>query len=651
MSSNLPARDSRGRFVSGGSAVTEKRDFTLSEMTDDLRVLFAGPPTASGVSVTPNNALTINAVYSAVQVISEAVAQLPINLFRRLDDGNKVIDTVDPLYRVLRFQPNAEMTPFEFWQFMMLGVLLRGNGFAQIQRNNAGQIAALWPLHPEKVVIVRGPDDRLVYQYHSGTQTTQFAAEDVMHLRGMSHDGVVGLSPIDLQRESLGLTKAMEQYDARFFGNSAMPGIVLKSAQKMTPEVQKAVVETWNEHHQGVRRSQKAGILGPGMDIEQIGFSPEDSQLLESRKFQIDEVARMFKLPPHKIGSLERATFNNVEQQELNFLTQTLAPWLNRIEQAIWRDLIGDETRFVDFDTASMLKADVEGRSKANATGLQNGYLSINEVRQQIGLNPVAGGDSYVRQLNLTSINSEVEDEEESAPAGRATELRLAVDNSVGTVEERSLHITAVAHRPMFVKVAEDILAVEAAGVRTALADDGFKPDNVNLFYDNHSVFVDKKIRGALEVYADEVRNTASDQMGDVNVSIFLERYIEGAVARWITQSRVQILKSLESGTPSDSVARRLQEWSDTRPERFALRETVQGAGAIGKEVYKSLGFKSLRWKTLGEGPQELDGKQVKIDEHFAARGESVGDNEAKSNIGHPPFGPGDESIIEPVTG
>jgi HK97 family phage portal protein len=626
--------------------------------------------------------MTIAAAFSAVQIISEAVAQLPLNLFRILEDDNKILDTSNPLFRLLKFAPNSEMTPFEFWQFAMDGILLRGNSYTQIQRNVGGQIVALWPLHPDKVRVVRGSDGLLSYEYTTSGPLKVFKAFEIMHIKGMSKDGVVGLSPIQQCRESLGLTKGMESFNASFFGNGAMPGIILRPPQKMSPEVQREVLAAWNEHHQGANKGNKAGILMPGTEVEQLGFSPEDSQLIESRKFQIQDIARIFKLPAHKLGSTEGVTHSNVEQQELNFLTQTLSPHLTRIEQAVWRDLIGVETSFVDFDTSAMLKADVEARTAANSTGLQNGYLSINEVRQREGLNPIDDGDGYVRQLNLTSISnsndtSDPEPEptstpEEDEPAGRAaptvSDPLMGVErlphghssvtpvHSEETTEARSLHATAVAHRPVFVKVANDILDVEAPGVRSALNEPGDPVNNVKKFYVDHEAFVETKLQGAIKLYAEEVRKTASESMaimGEMNIDAFVNHYTVGAVSRWIIQSRKAVLDTLKSNPDNalQAVSNRFKGWQGERPERFALRETVQGAGAVGRETYKALGFKTLRWKTLGEGPSELDGKQIGIHEHFAQNGETVNGNQAKSNIGHPPFGPGDESIIEPVVG
>jgi hypothetical protein len=309
-----------------------------------------------------------------------------------------------------------------------------------------------------------------------------------------------------------------------------------------------------------------------------------------------------------------------------------------------------------------MLKADIEGRTAAHTSGLQNGYMSINEVRQREGMNPIHGGDDYVRQLNLVSINSndtepeptpEPETEPEPTPEDRA--LVALPPQTTALPEARSLHLIAVAHRPVFVRAANDILDVEAPGVRSAVSEPGDPVNNVKKFYADHRAFVEDTLGEAVKIYSEEVRKTASESMAtgglEMNIDKFVNHYTVGAVSRWIIQSRKAILDTLKSNPDNalQAVSNRFKGWQDERPERFAVRETVQAAGAVGRETYKVLGFKSLRWKTLGEGPSELDGKQIGIDDHFAQSGETVNGNQAKSNIGHPPFGPGDESIIEPV--
>jgi HK97 family phage portal protein len=366
---------------------------------------FGGAATASGVSVTPATALQISTVYACVRVLAESVAMLPLILYNRRPDGGKERDESHPLFEVLHDRPNAWQTSFEFREMMMGHLALRGNAYAEIVPGQTQVVAELLPLHPDRVIPFRAPDGRIAYKHQSERGPERVLLQDEMfHLRGLSSDGVTGLSPIQLHRESLGLAVATQEHGARLFGNSARPDGVLTVPSVLDEEAEKALIAGWERRHRGSANAHRIDVLDGGMEWKQVGMTSEDAQFLETRKFQRGEIASIFRVPPHKIGDLERATFSNIEQQSIEFVTDTLMPWLVRWEQAISRDLFSPEsrrTRFAEFLVAGLLRGDQASRFTAYATARQWGWLSANDIRRLETLNPIEGGDVYLSPTNM----------------------------------------------------------------------------------------------------------------------------------------------------------------------------------------------------------------------------------------------------------
>lgn len=366
-----------------------------------------GNQSYTGKSVNAETAMTLTAVYACVRILSETVASLPFNVYRRLDPKGKEKATDHYLFPVLRSRANGEMTAFVFWETVMHHLLLWGNAYAEIEYDGGGRARGLWPLNPKNTYPERTEDGRLVYKtILPDGRGVVLPFEKVLHIPGLGFDGLVGYNPIRLAREAIGLGLAAEEYGARFFGNGAKPGGVLEHPGHLDEEAIKNLRESWNEMHSGLSKQHRIAILEEGMTYKQIGVPPEEAQFLETRKFQVTEIARFFRVPPHMLADLERATFSNIEQQSIDFVTHSIRPWLVRIEQSVNFKLFGQEGAkkyFAEFVVDGLLRGDIKSRYEAYAIGRQNGWLSADDIREKENMNPLPNGqgEHYLVPLNM----------------------------------------------------------------------------------------------------------------------------------------------------------------------------------------------------------------------------------------------------------
>jgi HK97 family phage portal protein len=373
------------------------------------RYSFFFGPTTSGKTVNEHTAMQMTAVYSCVRILSEAVASLPLHVYRYNDSGGKEKDLKHPLYRLLHDEPNPEMTSFVFRETLMSHLLLWGNAYAQIIRNAKGAVIALYPLMPNKMTVDRDSSGKLYYLYQKGSEDTPtlgsnsqvyLSPHDVLHIPGLGFDGVIGYSPIAMARNAIGLAIATEEYGAKFFANGAAPGGVLEHPG--TIKDPQKIKDSWNAAYQGSSNSHKVAVLEEGMKYQAIGISPEQAQFLETRKFQINEIARIFRVPPHMLADLEKSSFSNIEHQGLEFVKYSLDPWVVRWEQSMCRALLSDSEKprvFIKFNVDGLLRGDYQSRMNGYAVGIQNGFMSPNDVRQLENMDLIPdelGGNRYL---------------------------------------------------------------------------------------------------------------------------------------------------------------------------------------------------------------------------------------------------------------
>lgn len=372
--------------------------------------------TAAGKVVTERSAMQMTAVYACVRILSEAVAGLPLNLYHYNDGGgkNKALD--HPLYRLLHDEPNPEMSSFVFRETLMTHLLLWGNAYAQIIRNGKGEIIALYPLMPNKMTVSRDENGQLYYTYQKSQDelpkdnnyTVILHPSDVLHIPGLGFDGLVGYSPIAMAKNAIGLAIATEEYGSKFFANGAAPSGVLEHPGTIKDPTK--IRESWQATFGGSGNSNKIAVLEEGMKYTPISISPEQAQFLETRKFQINEIARIFRVPPHMVGDLDKSSFSNIEQQSLEFVKYTLDPWVVRWEQSIQRTLLTSEekkTYFVKFNVEGLLRGDYQSRMQGYSVGRQNGWMSANDIRELEDLDRIPaeeGGDLYLVNGNMLPL-------------------------------------------------------------------------------------------------------------------------------------------------------------------------------------------------------------------------------------------------------
>lgn len=399
-------------FISGLFRSRDKP--TNSTNGSGYRFLFGG--SNSGKNVNERSAMQMTAVYACVRILSESIAGLPVHLYQYVDSGSKQKALEHPLYRLLHDEPNPEMTSFVFRETLMTHLLLWGNAYAQIIRNGKGQVVALYPLMPNRMSVDRDDKGHLFYQYQMQDSDAPTAKSgtvilkpiDVLHVPGLGFDGLVGYSPIAMAKNAIGLSIATEEYGAKFFANGATPsGILEYPGTVKNPE---AIRESWNAGFGGSSNAHKVAVLEEGMKYTPIAISPNEAQFLETRKFQIDEIARIFRVPPHMVGDLEKSSFSNIEQQSLEFVKYTLEPWIVRWEQSLNRALLSETEKaayFVKFNVDGLLRGDYQSRMNGYATARQNGWMSANDIRELENLDLIPdelGGNLYLINGNMTKL-------------------------------------------------------------------------------------------------------------------------------------------------------------------------------------------------------------------------------------------------------
>ncbi len=392
------------------------RDKPQNRVGSSFSFLFGS--TTSGKTVNERTAMQATAVYACVRILAEAIAGLPLHVYRYRADGGKERVPQHPLYYLLHDEPNPEMTSFVFRETLMSHLLLWGNADAQIIRNGRGQAVALYPLLPNKIEVSRAANGELAYSYRRDAEESKLnlnggyimlRRDEVLHIPGLGFDGLIGYSPIAMAKNAVGMALATEEYGAKFFANGANPGGVLEHPG-VIKDIQR-VKDSWNSAYQGSGNAHRVAVLEEGMKFQAIGIPPEQAQFLETRKFQINEIARIFRVPPHMVGDLEKSSFSNIEQQSLEFVKYTLDPWVVRWEQSLQQSLIlpsDKQSIFIKFNLDGLLRGDYQSRMNGYSIGRQNGWMSANDIRELEDMNRISaeeGGDLYLVNGNMLPLS------------------------------------------------------------------------------------------------------------------------------------------------------------------------------------------------------------------------------------------------------
>lgn len=628
---------------------------------DDFWYGSVGTLSGTGARVSPELALTLSAIYCAVRILAESVAQLPLILYRRLPQGGKERATEHPLYDLLHSQPNAEQTSFEFREMLQGHLALRGNAFSQIVRRNNGEVVRLVPLNPAGMRYER-VGGKLVYHYRRRGEATDVTlrADQVMHLRGLSSDGVTGLSPVGLARETIGQMLSTQHFGSRHFENNVRPSGVLEYPGKLKDEARQNLKRSWAETYSGAQNAGKTIILEEGMKWSAVGMSAEDAQYIQSRNFDISEIARWFNMPPHMLKDLNRSIHSNIEQQSLEFVIYTMMPWYVRWEQALSRDLLDEEERetyFLEFLVDGLLRGDAVARANALAVKRQNGIINADEWRELDNMNPQPEGQgkTYLVPLNMIPADRVGDDLAPSSAGAIPTTTKGNEDGGRSTVEQRraAVEVRSVAarlriqrsHRRIFADAAGRIVTREVKSVRDAakrLLGARAAADMrrwLDEFYGSRAdfrAFVARTMSAPVASLFEMISIEAAGEVGGAALSAtdletLVAEYVETLATRYIETSRGQltsILSEAEAARALEDVEGRLSEWLEKRPEKVSARETVQAGNAATFETYRNAGVRRLRWQKTGSENcpicDSMNGRVISIEGEFASAGETI---------------------------
>ena len=628
----------------------------FQELTKDRRpggVLYSTMESSSaGVSVTDDAAMRFAAVHACVRVLSEDISSLPLHLYQRNENGGKERLRSHPLYEILHDRPNPEMTAVIFKQAMMVNLLLTGNAYAFIEFDRAGQVMGLWPILSDGVQPYRSESGLI--RYRAGK--ADLASSEVLHIPGMSFDGLLGMSPIGYARESIGLGIAAEQFGSKFFRNGTHLGGIIEDPGVMGNEQFERARSQFSTLFKGLQNSHGVAILEKGAKFHAIGIPPEDAQFLETRKFQRSEIAAIYRVPPHLIGDLERATFSNIEHQDLAYLQRSLLPWLVRIEQAMQTKLLTKDERrrlLIEHDTGSFLRGDTQSRMQAYSTAIQSGIMSPNEARMKENMNPVQGGDVILLPLNMRPADDPDGDPpDKPLDTKRALRSHFAFGGKQRAADNRSnavvtgrwtLTDTVIkTFEPIFQRILEDqAVAVKAIvdrvyGLRSAAEIASLRELIKGVFlsyYDNPPKFLRDAIASSadlarLNAYAEIRLPDAKGEWYDAFVAKFtrdLSKRING-------QSYGELMRLLDKveakgGNVPDAVYNKLANWGKAKYARVAETEGTRLSCAIVSEVLVQNGYEIV-WASnpsCCDACKKLNGSKISQGDVFVGKGGGFG--------------------------
>jgi len=655
----------------------EKRIMKLNDLDKLLEDQFVGyGESTAGTQVNNRTAFMSSAVYSCVRILSFSIAMLPLFVYEELDRGKRKAKQ-HKLYKLLHSQPNPEMTSFTYRSTSMAHITTWGNAYSEIEVNRNAEPVALWPIPPWKVEVYRNQKRQIFYQVRlNNGEKKNIPSYRMIHIMGLTTDGMKGMSVLGAAREAIGLGLAAEEYGARFFGSGTNVGGLVRHPGKLKTETFDKVKESLNEKYQGLGKSHRLMFLDEGMEYEKVGIPPEDAQFLQTRKFQLTDIARFYNVPLHLLQEHENATTWGSGLEELNtgFVIYSLNPYLVNWEQETNRKLLDNEKYFVEHSVEGLLRGDTEARSNFYNKLFQMAAISPNEIREYENKNPYDGGDEYYIQLNMIPVSQALTKEEEielqNARSVEEREQKLIELRHKRAAESR--HRIAKSYENVFKQASARVVNREKADIMRK-AEKIFSSENkktrgnpsellsfeefLDEFYGAHPEYMRKQIMPSINSIAEAINAEAAleikakEGLTDELIQ-FINEYHDAYVARYIGSSKGQLKKVARTAIENDedvidALDTRLEEWKERRPAKEALNETVKLSNAIAKATFAAAGIRYLRWYAIGADTcpycEEMDGKIVGIDQMFLTKdsklnSEEKGDMTIYKPIGHPPL-------------
>lgn len=625
--------------------------------------------TLSSVKVNQDTALNYSAVLSCGRILSEGIASVPLFLYKRLPEGKEKAAN-HPLYYLLHTQPNSEMTSFAFREIMMWHLLFWGNFYAEIVEDESGQINSLWPLLPWKMTVSRNKyTNKLVYSYRLPDNTDRILRNEyVLHIPGLSFDGLYGKSLISIAREAIGLGMALEEFGARYFGQGTQFGGFIEHPRTISPTSEANLKAALKEKYKGLSNAHRMIILEEAMHFVPNNIKAEDAQFLQSRKFQLLEIARIFNISPHLLKDLERATYNNIEQLGIEHVVYTLRPWCVRIEQSMSVKLlttpIEKQEYFIEFLLDGLLRGDLISRYQAYAVGKQNGWLSSDDIRALENMNPLPDGQGKVYWQPLNMIDSGQASDYQSRPTEQISSIKPKAIESRAFRNATLKSRLANSYRGLFEEATSRIIDFEKKNILKA-ADSifnkrGLEPlnfsDYLEKFYKDKYNEINKRIKPVINTYGNVIYEAVAEEVGSSidkeKLDEFMEDYTIAFNKRYIASSKSQLNKSVQHAIDNDldpykEIENKIKYFEENEPKTSALKETIKIAGAVSLFTYGLMGVQRMLWVNTGTKScpfcEEMDGQVMGIEQPFMTKDRTMEADGKEplsfsSNIFHPPL-------------
>lgn len=657
---------------------------------------WGGVESLTGVKVNEETAMKFSAYYAGVRIISETIASLPLNVYRRLPGGGKEKDTDHHLYYLLHNQPNRDMSSFIWREVVKAHILLWGNHYSLTPRNGMGRVQEIYPLlpwkvQPEKVQTSEGKI-KIYHYYPDEGPIINLGPDEVLHIPGLSFDGLVGKSPLGWYREQIGLGLAMEEYSARFFSGGMHAGGVFTTPQALKEETYQRLKKELKAKYAGLSKAHETMILEQELKFDKISIDPNDAQLLESKKFQIEEIARILRVPLHLLQNLDKATFNNIEELGMSFVIYCIRPWLVRDEQAFNMQLLPTyekKTHFIEHVVEGLLRGDIKTRYEAYAKGRQHGWLSADDIRELENMNPLPEGQGkiYLAPLNMIPLSQIVSlgnvrtikyDGYEITIAPEKKSIELSKTKAIESVNIRSAqirHRLSQSYKPLIENIATRIIKRETKDILKE-AKKIFKERNriafyqyLDDYYEKHKDFIKTHSKPVFvdmgKAIAEEAAAETDYEIGsNDNLDGFLDSFNYTYTVRHARENKDRIIEIVEKGfekgfKPAEILEVEFENWEENKPQQIADKQSIKIAGGVSLIIYGAAGVTELVWRNTSGKPcpfcQSLDGTVVGISQPFFIAGQEFMPEGAESklifggDIRHGPLHDGCQCQISPA--
>ncbi len=626
-------------------------------------------PTASGVNVTEDTALRVTTVYACVRILSYTLASLPLPVYRRLQPRGKERASDHPVYFLLHDKPNEYQTSFVFRSTMMTHLCLYGNAYAEIETNRQGQPTALWIIPPWMVEPKRSERGSLYYEVNIDGSHKRIPYYSMLHIMGLGTDGLKGLSPIRQAQEAIGLSMAAEQFGSKFFAQGTNAGGVVEHPGKLSETAYKNLKESMQEKYEGLGNAHRLMLLEEGMKFSRNTIPPNEAQFLETRSFQIPDIARIYGIPLHLVQETTKSTSwgSGLEEMNIGFVVHTMRPWLTNIEQELNTKLFRESERreyFSEFLVDGLLRGDTAARWESYNKGFQIGGFSVNDILELENRNPIGEeGDARFVPLNMVPLDRALEPQHEPAAQAPRQPQEPEENAAPERKERRSIdsrqslvisyqRIFADAEARIIRREKNDILRV--ANKLLGQRDTGAFLDWLEKFYREHADFIKRNMAPPVESLAEALRaellTEAESSMG-VDLDDITDEYLEAFVIRHIESNHGQIKEvlrqSFEDGDQLEALEQRLNEWEEKSPGKVAANETVKLNGYLTRTILAAVGVTKLVWRNQGSKTcpfcEQLDGKVFGIEEPVIPAGQVLeADDGSEMKIygpkSHPPI-------------